>query len=109
MSDTVNWAGREFSVHQQTADWNDVEGVYIFSVLNSQNRWVAIYVGQTDSFRNRIPRHEAWNPAVQMGATHVHATVVPQVVERDRLERSLIATYQPPLNVQLRQTYPNRA
>ncbi len=45
MSDTVTWGSHEFGVYQQDANWNDVGGVYIFSGLNSNGRWVAIYIG----------------------------------------------------------------
>ena len=66
---------------------------------------MAIYIGQTDNFRNRIPSHEQWTPAMQLGATHVHAITVEQAATRDQIERLVIATYQPVLNVQLKQTY----
>jgi len=105
MNGIVSWSGHEFHVVEHDANWNDVAGVYIFSGLNSQNRWVAIYIGQTDSFRNRIPQHDQWTPAARLGATHVHAMTVPQATERDRIERLLIATYQPVLNTQLKKSY----
>ena len=59
------------------ADWSDAGGVYIFTGVNpTTNRWIPYYVGQTGSFRDRIPSHEKWPPAVLLGATHVHARVV---------------------------------
>jgi len=109
MSDTAQWAGVTFNVYRHAGEWNDVGGVYIFCGLNSSGQWVPIYIGQTDSFRNRIPRHEQWIPAVQLGATHVHALVVQQAAEQEQLERLLIATFRPPLNTQLKQSYFGRA
>jgi excinuclease UvrABC nuclease subunit len=102
--DTVNWGGHEFNIFAKAAAWNEVAGVYIFAGLSSSLEWVAIYIGQTDNFRNRIPQHEQWSPAMLLGATHVHAMVVPQEATRLQIERLLIATYQPMLNVQLKQT-----
>ena len=108
MSGKVTWGGHELTVYSHGADWHDVGGVYVFAGLSSQNQWVAIYIGQADSFRNRIPSHEQWTPATQLGATHVHAMVVPQVAMRDQIEHLLIATYQPSLNTQLKNAYYGR-
>ena len=46
-----------------TATWNDIGGLYIFTYLNAQNRWPALYVGIADSFKNRLPNHERWSEA----------------------------------------------
>jgi len=96
----VKWLNYEFEVARQWANWADIGGVYVFAGVNAQNQWVALYIGQADSFRNRIPQHEQWNPAAQLGATHVHALVVSQGATRDWIERQMVQTYQPPLNVQ---------
>ena len=76
MGSTVKWLTYEFTVHTPNTTWNDVAGVYIFCGINAQNEWVAFYIGQADSFRNRIPSHEQWGPAIWLGATHIHARVV---------------------------------
>lgn len=102
MTATVNWLSYEFGIYQHGTSWNDVAGVYIFCGVSPQNQWVALYVGQTDSFHNRIPLHEQWSPAVRLGATHVHARVVAQAAMRDMIEQELIQAFQPRLNVQLR-------
>lgn len=101
MSDTCSWLGHEFIIYNpETVAWNDVAGIYIFSGLNPLNQWVPIYVGQADSFRNRIPSHERWNEAVRLGATRIHAKSVPLAANRGALERLLIGNYQPTLNTQ---------
>ena len=89
----MTWLYYEFTIYQHGTSWNDVVGVYIFCGVNPQNQWVALYVGQTDSFRNRIPSHEQWTPALRLGATHVHARVVPQAATRDAIEQELIQTF----------------
>lgn len=99
---TVNWAGYQFTVYNVNGDWNECGGIYIFAGLNPQHLWVPLYIGQADSFRNRIPSHEQWLPATLLGATHVHAMVVQQAFLRDTVEATLIRTYKPTLNVQLK-------
>jgi excinuclease UvrABC nuclease subunit len=105
----ATWSGYDFLVYDpHNTTWNDVSGIYIFTGLNLQvNRWVALYIGQADSFRNRIPWHEKWSPAVQLGATHVHAMVVEPEASRGEIERYLIGENQPSLNVQHRTPYVN--
>ena len=74
---TVAWIGYDFTVYARFGtEWNDVAGIYIFTgVVGSQ--WIPYYIGQCDSFRNRFRTHERWDEAARMGATHVHALVVP--------------------------------
>jgi hypothetical protein len=98
MSGTVNWSSYEFEVAHPTADWRNVGGVYIFSGLNRQGLWVATYIGETESFRDRVPGHERWAEAARLGATHVHARVVQQAATRERIEEELVRAYRPPLN-----------
>ena len=106
--DTANWSGYEFVVCNQEGPWADLGGVYIFCGVSSDSHWVPIYVGETGNFRTRIPSHERWNQAKQLGATHVHAKTVVREAERKALEEFLILAFQPPLNVQLKQTYSTR-
>jgi hypothetical protein len=95
----VFWGAHRFQVCDYWDSWRDVGGVYIFTGLNLQlNLWVPQYIGKTGSFRNRIPSHGMWSPAVRLGATHVHAMVVEQEAMRAWVEQKLIAEYQPPLN-----------
>lgn len=98
----VSWLSYQFDVYAANTSWNDVAGIYVFTGLNADGRWKAFYIGQTTSFRDRLPSHENWSAAVRLGATHVHARVVQQAAMRDRIEAELVAAYQPVLNVQLR-------
>lgn len=99
----VLWLNHPFHICAFSGSWRDVGGIYILSGICPVNGWwLAYYIGQTDSFRNRIPLHERWNEAVLRGATHVHAMEVPQAAQRALIERALIEAYQPPLNTQLR-------
>jgi hypothetical protein len=103
MNDKVQWSSHEFTVYQHGGtEWHSVAGIYIFAGPNSANQWIALYVGQCDSFADRIPSHEQWAAAVRLGATRVHAMAVPLAASRDRIEAELIRTFQPRLNTQLR-------
>ncbi len=99
---TVSWLNHQFTVYTKSATWNDVAGIYIFARINGRGQWEALYVGQADSLRTRIPGHERREEAERLGATHVHAKVVPLAATRDSLEAELIQAFQPPLNSQLR-------
>lgn len=102
MTDKVKWLSYEFTSYMPNTTWYDVAGVYIFCGVNAQNQWVLFYVGQAESFRDRLSSHEQWGPALRQGATHVHVMVVSQAATRDVIERELIQAYQPRLNTQLR-------
>ncbi|MFO0823185.1 MAG: hypothetical protein U0792_08700 [Gemmataceae bacterium] len=100
MSNKVSWQSYDMIVYdpQNNITWNRVAGVYVFCGLNRNNQWVALYIGQTNCFAERMPTHERWQEAVRRGATHVHAMTVPLAANRDRIEEELIRVYQPPLN-----------
>ncbi len=99
MANTAKWKTYEFQVLQMDASWNAVGGVYIFAG-ESGTFWRAYYVGQTDSFKARMPSHDRWDEARKLGATHVHAMGVQLAASRDVIEQDLIQTFQPALNVQ---------
>ncbi len=98
----VVWDGHSFHVLRMNANWSTRSGIYIFAGINHQNLWVPYYIGQASQFCERLRGHEKWSEAVQLGATHVHAMVVSQAANRDRIERQLVQGYQPPLNAQLK-------
>lgn len=97
---TVNWQSHTFTVYAPNTTWNDVGGVYIFAGQNSNNQWVALYIGKAESFKNRIPNHERWAEAVRLGATHIHAMAIAQEASPVQIESSLIQAFQPRLNTQ---------
>jgi excinuclease UvrABC nuclease subunit len=99
----AKWLSYEFTVYTIDPTWNEVSGVYIFCGITVQNLWKALYVGKADSFKARLmASHEKWKPALELGASHVHALVVELAASRDKIERELILAYQPPLNIQLK-------
>lgn len=98
----VAWGQYSFTSYDPgTTTWNDVAGIYIFA-RPFLGQWQAIYVGQASSFKDRLGNHERWTEALRRGATHIHALIVPLQASRNNIEQSLIQTYQPPLNQQLK-------
>ena len=106
MSQTVNWDSHEFTVYGPQTSWNEVGGIYIFAGATKDwtgnLQWRAFYVGKTQNFATRLPNHEDWLAAVQLGATHIHARTEEQANVRAQLEQNLIQKCQPVLNVQHR-------
>ena len=82
-----------------TTKWKTVGGLYIFARV-AGDRWDPLYVGKTENFCTRIPSHERWDEARRLGATRVHALVVPLEANRVRLEAALIGLLKPPMNEQ---------
>ena len=106
MTAKVNWPLGNgevlpFEVNDLNVAWKDVPGLYIFTYQTSGG-WYPLYVGQADSLRDRLLNHERLNEAIQKGATHIHALVVGQQINRDKWERMLIQNLQPPMNTQHR-------
>ncbi len=95
---STTWGTYEFEVLNMDGMWKDVGGVYIFSGVKD-DIWRAYYIGITDSFQDRHPDHDRWEEAKCLGATHVHARGELQAATRESIEKELIGTYQPPLNM----------
>ncbi len=99
-----------FEVYRkETEEFKSVAGVYMFTrrSANQHGAWHTIlYIGQTESFKNRPLNynHEKWFSAKGMGFTHI---CVLQIDDRDwiqntrirrSIEKRLIVAYNPPLN-----------
>lgn len=99
----VTWIeGYDFGVYNPNTDWYDKPGIYIFAFLNANNKWYGLYVGQANSFKDRLAGHERRDEAVRRGATHIHARAVTNPDTREALEEALLAKYPFPMNVQRR-------
>lgn len=91
MAFKVRWGTYDFDVYEKSVNFQRVGGVYIFSGFDPfKGRWISYYIGQTNSFANRIPGHPKWHQASLNGATHVHLLAMPQSARRELVERSLI-------------------
>jgi len=94
----IVWCDYDFVVCPPEIDWPEEPGLYVFARFRSE-RWEALYVGQTDNLRKRLPTHERWPGAKQFGATHFHVRIELDEQERRAIEKRLIRKLQPPMNV----------
>ena len=72
---------------------------YIFARQVASDRWIPLYIGETDSLGERIPNHEKLPCVRQHGATHLHAHMNPEGEEvRKTEEADLIRRWGPICN-----------
>jgi hypothetical protein len=78
-----------------------VPGNYGFLRRLQDGTFAPLYFGQGDDLKTRIPGHEKWDEARQLGMTHVVAHKN-EAGKQARLneEADLIAKWNPPLNIQ---------
>lgn len=103
---TCTWTGvsgtpYNYFVHPIGTDFNAVPGNYIFAKMNSQGRWVSVYIGETGDLSERFDNHHAMPCIKRNGATHIHAHKS-SAVKQTRLneETDLRKNYNPPCNKQ---------
>lgn len=95
----VLWGGYKFTIFDYDYDgWSESGGIYIITKITGDHVWNPIYIGETDSFWNRIPVHEKWPDFERHGVTHIHTRSEPNKAKRKRIEYELILKYQPPVN-----------
>ncbi len=103
MTDTCIWTGLsgkkyEYSIYAMDSNWNDVPGNYIFAKETPPNRWQAVYIGETESFKDRIPNHNELPCIRRNGGTHVHAHTNRDRQNRLDEEADLLANNHTPCN-----------
>ena len=100
--DWVGESGKVYEYEEYRIDgpWADTPGNYIFVSVTSETRRRALYIGQTNSFKNRgMPNHEKL-PCVRQygGGTYVHAHVNADEQARLAEETDLVRRHHPPCN-----------
>lgn len=78
MADKCIWIGTsgkkyEYRIYPIGADWSNVGGNYIFARESSPHEWEAIYIGETESFKDRLPNHNELPCISRHRGTHIHA------------------------------------
>ena len=94
--------GLYFQIHAPDSIWNENGGIFIFSKRTSNSKWVALFIGETDSFRDDLKHHPQWQQAVSLGATHIHTRAYESHQDRRIDLQTLIKAYRPALNRLLR-------
>ena len=103
MADKCNWTGAsgktyEYEIFLIGINWNDVAGNYIFAKQSSPGRWESIYIGETESFKDRLPNHNELPCIRRNGGTHIHAHVNSNSRARLDEEADLLASGKTPCN-----------
>lgn len=71
----------------------DQPGNYIYSKLNSENKWVPIYIGQGDLSVRATTDHHRIECIDSKGATHIHLHLNANKADRLAEEQDLLARY----------------
>ena len=102
----VNWRGfsgrpYDYEVLYPNFSWPDQPGNYIFA-KRSVNGWIAVYVGQTSSLKDRLSNlasHHKYPCALRNGMTAIHAHLSSADDRtREAEEADLINSYHPVCN-----------
>ena len=96
---TCNWKGASadlytYHIHKLPVNFDSGQiGNYIYAKLNSDNKWVPIYIGEGELCDRCSDQHHRADCIGRRGATHVHAHL--NADEDDRLaeEQDLLARY----------------
>ncbi len=98
------WTGKSgkkysYEIHPMTESWADVPGNYIFAKETTPTNWVPVYVGETESLKDRLPNHNELPCVRRNGGTHIHAHTNSDAKARLAEEADLVAlTPKPPCN-----------
>ncbi len=104
MAETIMWpgaSGKEYKywIHAIGTTFKDEPGNYIFAKETSRGHWTPIYIGETNSLRDRLSNHEKMSCVRRNGGTHIHAHTSSSDVNVRRAEESdLLDKWDPPCN-----------
>jgi hypothetical protein len=107
MADTHVWVGQSGKAYKYVivsidhSNWKDEPGNYIFAKKTTSG-WDAIYIGQTESFKDRpMHGHPRTGCAKAHGGAHIHARVNSGgKAARIKEEADLVDRHNPPCNKQ---------
>ena len=106
---SVKWYGASgrsynFEVYPLGTDFYPLSGVYIFCRQIASGNWEALYVGETQSFKQRlntgINSHDGFLRSLRVGATHVAVLPVTGDSQRLGVETDLRHGLKPSANAQ---------
>jgi len=103
MADQCKWTGKSgkeyiYNIYSIDTTWNDLAGNYIFAKKTNPNTWEPVYIGETESFKNRLPNHNELPCIRRNGGTHIHAHVNQDSQARLTEEQDLLVKYATPCN-----------
>jgi hypothetical protein len=101
---TIIWTGAsgkqyEYWISPIGRTFVDEPGNYIFVRESSPNQWIPLYIGQTESLKNRLADHEKLPCVFRYGATNIHAHTTSGGEQARKEEGAdLLAKWDPPCN-----------
>ena len=99
------WPSTGYSSGQPGDDWPSVGGLFLFVFRDpEEDRWVPLFVDQTESLAASLPTHPRWPEAVRIGATHVHVIRQHDPLVREDAKALIIRNYQPRMNFSVEQS-----
>ena len=103
MADICTWTGAsgkkyEYNIYAIGTNWYDEPGNYIFAQEALPQKWTAIYIGETESFKDRLPNHNELPCIHRNGGTHIHAHINRDSSSRLEEEADLLANNATPCN-----------
>lgn len=99
---SIQWPGQSgksytYQIYPIDQAFNDVGGNYIFAKV-SGGYWTPLYIGETNSLKNRLDNHEKRPCALRNGATHIHAHANSGGQARLDEETDLVRKWKPTCN-----------
>jgi hypothetical protein len=103
MARECTWTGASgtkyaYEIYGMNTTWNDVPGSYIFAKETSPHKWEAVYIGQSENFKDRLPNHNELPCIRRNGGTHIHAHTNGNEEARLKEEADLLANHATPCN-----------
>ncbi len=101
---TIMWPGAsgkgyKYWISNMNTPYKDEPGNYIFAKESSPNRWTAIYIGETESLKERLSNHDKLACVQRYRGTHIHThTTRGSEHVRRAEEADLLAKWGPPCN-----------
>lgn len=101
---TILWPGAlgkkyEYRIYPIDTTFKDVPGNYIYAKETSSGTWTPIYIGETESLKDRLSNHEKMPCVKRNGGTHVHVHQSSSDAAVRRAEESdLLDKWDPPCN-----------
>lgn len=75
---TILWSGvsgrkYKYWIHDMDTTFKDSPGNYIFAKETSPGYWEPLYIGETESLKDRLSNHEKRPCVIRNRGTHIHA------------------------------------
>jgi hypothetical protein len=101
---TILWVGAsgkhyKYWISPVSGSLDNKPGNYIFAKQMSPSGWIPLYIGQTNSLKNRLGDDEKLLCVRKKGGTHIHAhTSSANEQDRKAEEEDLLVNWDPPCN-----------